>query len=188
MGGRGSVAASCAECVGTFCPAQYWRGTLTKLRLKPTRKERRTRESSLIGGRGAAATKTASKAKTCLIRTDLGFRRCLAGSRHDLAEAPNLEAGTADERAVDVRLGDQLGDIVSLHASPVDHVTTFGGIPTEPLAQACSDVGMRFPGLSRRGNAPCADGPDGLVRHYEFGHLLGREAIETVLDLAVEDG
>jgi hypothetical protein len=51
---------------------------VTKLRLKPPSDGCAAGgESSLLGGRGAAATKTASKAETCLNRTDIGFRRCL---------------------------------------------------------------------------------------------------------------
>src|SRR6059036_948175 len=45
--------------------------------------DRRSGEPSLLGGRFAAATKTASKAqsaKACFIRCDIGFRRCLAGA------------------------------------------------------------------------------------------------------------
>src|SRR5438128_12560444 len=58
-------------------------GLVTKLRLKPPSELRRSvRESSLLGGRCAAA-KTASKAalaKTCFISPEQGFRRCLGGT------------------------------------------------------------------------------------------------------------
>src|SRR5712692_4585356 len=55
---------------------------VTKLRLKPPSDHPSASESSLLGGRRAAA-KTASKAepaKTCFIRCDIGFRRCLVGA------------------------------------------------------------------------------------------------------------
>ena len=54
-------------------------GLVAKLRLKPPSHGTRggNGESSLLGSRSAAATKTASKARTCLIRKDIGFRRCL---------------------------------------------------------------------------------------------------------------
>src|SRR5438552_10151375 len=66
-------------------------GLVTKLRLKPPSRDRRTGESSLLGGRSAAATKTASKAETCLIRNDSGFRRCLAtrASRQKRKQLPD---------------------------------------------------------------------------------------------------
>ncbi len=52
---------------------------VTKLRLKPLSEgpTGQNGEPSLPGGRSAAAAKTASKAETCFIRKDLGFRRCL---------------------------------------------------------------------------------------------------------------
>jgi len=55
---------------------------VTKLRLKPPSDELAGQdgEPSLLGGRFAAATTTASKAdrtKTCFIRKNIGFRRCL---------------------------------------------------------------------------------------------------------------
>src|SRR5437773_7607316 len=58
-------------CVQT---SHFFTGSVTKLRLKPPS------EASLLGGRSAAAAKTASKAerpKTCFICEDIGFRRCL---------------------------------------------------------------------------------------------------------------
>ena len=53
-----------------------------KLRLKPPSDEPASKdgEPSLLGGRSAAAAKTVSKAewtKTCFVREDIGFRRCL---------------------------------------------------------------------------------------------------------------
>jgi hypothetical protein len=59
--------------------------TVTKLHLKPPSDDSRRRpgEPSLLGGRFAAAAKTASKAETCFIRADIGFRRCL-GHRNDI--------------------------------------------------------------------------------------------------------
>src|SRR5437016_5288360 len=54
--------------------SHFFTGSVTKLRLKPPS------EASLLGGRSAAAAKTASKAerpKTCFICEDIGFRRCL---------------------------------------------------------------------------------------------------------------
>lgn len=54
-------------------------GAVTKIRLEPPddgTSERRG-ESSLLGGRNAAATKTASKAEAGFVLADRGFRRCL---------------------------------------------------------------------------------------------------------------
>src|SRR5947209_1747728 len=66
------------------------REKVTKLRLKPpSDDDRSARESSLLGGRCAAA-KTASKAspaKTCFISPEHGFRRCLADGEQGLEPA-----------------------------------------------------------------------------------------------------
>ena len=55
---------------------------VTKLRFKPSSDEPASQngEPSLLGGRSAAAAKTASKAertKPCFSHGDIGFRRCL---------------------------------------------------------------------------------------------------------------
>src|SRR5438128_9561380 len=74
-------------------------GLVTKLRLKPPSELRRSvRESSLLGGRCAAA-KTASKAtlaKTCFISPEQGFRRCLGSARRvDSADGDGENTGRA---------------------------------------------------------------------------------------------
>src|SRR5204863_2643513 len=75
-------------------PAAAW--TVTKLRLKPpSHRPAAGGESSLLGGRGAAATKTASKAETCLNRTDIGFRRCLG---YQAVEGPDVQRRTRGTR------------------------------------------------------------------------------------------
>ena len=97
---------------------------VTKLRLEPPSDEPASQdgEPSLLGGRSAAAAKTASKAegtKTCFIHEDIGFRRCLGAKGAsgapliDLARdfSPRIE--THGERIVtlDIRgLGSLLGD------------------------------------------------------------------------------
>src|SRR6266540_237578 len=57
-------------------------GTVAKLRLKPPSNGStgQNSEPSLLGGRSAAALRQLLKAKTCHIRPDAGFRRCLAGA------------------------------------------------------------------------------------------------------------
>src|SRR5438445_12572038 len=86
--------------------AGFFSNFVTKLRLKPpSNAERSVRESSLLGGRCAAA-KTASKAspaKTCFISSERGFRRCLVSwvrdartsARGDLVE-PQRDGSSFD--------------------------------------------------------------------------------------------
>src|SRR5438477_4570245 len=53
-------------------------GPVTKLRLKPPSEKLDAAPRTFVTrSAAAAAAKTASKAETCLIRTDSGFRRCL---------------------------------------------------------------------------------------------------------------
>src|SRR5437016_12068553 len=86
----------------------YKRGSLvgisgsrvTKLRLKPPRRDRRTGESSLPGGRSAAATKTASKGETCLIRNHTGFRRCPGVERALIAHTSTAATTTREDRRI----------------------------------------------------------------------------------------
>lgn len=51
-------------------------------------------EASLLGGRSAAASKTASRAEkteTCFICEDIGFRRCLGDEDEDHARLLRLD-------------------------------------------------------------------------------------------------
>src|SRR5688572_1970475 len=57
----------------------------------------------------------------------------------DLHEAVRVEAGPADERAVDVRQGGERPDVVGLDASAVEDVALVGRIGPEPLLQAAAD-------------------------------------------------
>src|SRR5439155_23989678 len=82
-------------------------GLVTKLRLKPPSRDRQAGESSLLGGRSAAATKTASKAETCLIHNDSGFRRCLVAFMLALVASTALvrSQSTQNAQIVAVRAG-----------------------------------------------------------------------------------
>ena len=64
-----------------------------------------------------------------------------------------VEAGAADQCAVDVGLRDQRGDVVGLDASAIEHAAAFGRVQSEPLLQplrmckcaspACAGVALR---------------------------------------------
>ena len=63
-----------------------------------------------------------------------------------------------------------------------------GGVAAEPLPQPRADVRVRLAGLRRRGVAPGADRPHRLVGDDQSRDLLGRSAVEPVLDLPIEHG
>src|SRR5947208_12412462 len=97
-------------------------GLVTKLRLKPPSENlrRSMRESSLLGGRCAAA-KTASKAaeaKTCFISPEQGFRRCL-GDHGQLL----LTSVSPSRRRWLALLPGPLRVCLSLNSSPRDRQT-----------------------------------------------------------------
>src|SRR5712691_11906548 len=76
--------------------AAFHHGLVTKLRLKPpSNDEQSVREPSLLGSRCAAA-KTASKAsraKTCFISPEHGFRRCLGETEECTSRTSTFPAG-----------------------------------------------------------------------------------------------
>src|SRR3954451_5818675 len=104
----------------------------------------------------------------------------------DLEEAADVEAGAAEERAVDVGQRRQFADVVRLDAAAVEDVALIGGGAAEPLAQARADVRVRLAGLRRRRVAAGADRPDRLVGNHERGDLIAAEAVESLFDLPVE--
>ena len=95
-----------------------------------------------------------------------------------LRKALHVEARAADERAVDVRFGDELADVVRLDAAAVDHVAVLGGVLRRTTCRSrVADVCMRLCGLRGRGVPARADGPHRLVGHDEVAHLLGRDGL-----------
>src|SRR5438874_656286 len=99
------------------------------------------------------------------------FRRGLAGG-HDSDKARHLEAWAADERAIDVGLGDEPANVVRFHAAPVEDATAIRRLGAEPLPESPPDVRMRFLGL-RGARVPAgADGPHRLVRQNEIVEIV----------------
>ena len=105
---------------------------------------------------------------------------------NDVAERTHVETGASDERAVDVGLGAQCGDVVRLDAAAVQDVAALGGVRAEPLAQARADVGVGVLRLFGRGVLTRADGPHGLVGEHEIAQLFRRDAVEPLLHLPIE--
>src|SRR5688500_2189020 len=82
---------------------------------------------------------------------------------HDLGEAARIEAGAADEGAVDIRLGHKRAGVVRLHAAAVLDPNLVGGGFIGNLTEHPADKRMRFLGLLGRRGLAGADGPDRLV-------------------------
>ena len=77
-------------------------------------------ESSLLGGRFAAALRPLLKPKTCVMRMDIGFRRCLAALIViavvcDTGRAAQAQAPTAEDVAAGMRIYVQKADCQACH-------------------------------------------------------------------------
>ena len=113
-----------------------------------------------------------------------------AGStkRDDAAELLRVEAGAADEHAVDVRLRHEHVDVGGLDAAAVEDAHAVGGV-AEALAHLAAAERHRLLRLLGRGRDAGADGPDGLVGDGDVGELggadLGEAGVELAADLAL---
>src|SRR5690606_25484753 len=101
----------------------------------------------------------------------------------DRGELLGVEARAADERAVDVGLRHDRGDVAGLHRAPVEHAHAVGDArvvePAELLADRPADL-LRVVG---RGDLTGADRPDGLVGDDAARSSLGVDPGERALDL-----
>src|SRR5207253_892322 len=105
----------------------------------------------------------------------------------DLREALDVEARATDERTIHIVFRDELGDIVRLHASPVEKMTAIRGVGAEPLPEPLANVCMRLAGLRRRRRPARPDRPYRLVGDNQLGQLRGTDAVEALLDLSIQD-
>src|SRR5215218_8911238 len=108
--------------------------------------------------------------------------RSPSASDHDLAEAADVEAGAADQGAVDVGFRDQFADVVGFDAAAVNHVAAIGRVAPEPLPQPLADVRMRLTGLRRGCVAAGPNRPDRFVRDDEIRDLLAGHPVEPGLN------
>src|SRR6202171_272885 len=102
-------------------------------------------------------------------------------------EVVHLERRAPDERAVDVRLTEQLGGVVRLDAPAVLDAHRLGGLGTSHLAQEPADLPVHFLRLAGGGGLAGADGPDRLVREGQLADLLGGQSRERAAHLSRDD-
>src|SRR6266516_930101 len=122
---------------------------------------------------------SSSQAKLCLLSFARGF--------DDLGEAARIQAGTADEGAVDVRLAHEFACVLWFHAAAILNAHPLGRGLVSHLAQGVANKSVRFLRLSWRGVASRADGPDRLVRDHCFLQFLRRQSGETPAQLDCQD-
>ena len=97
----------------------------------------------------------------------------------DGKEIGSLEAGAADQRAVDVRHRHQLGRIGGLYRASIEN-TDPGSLLLKPGDQLVPDKAMYFLDIFRGGGAAGADCPDRLVGGYEVDRAgaIGKGTVE----------
>src|SRR5438067_11733090 len=92
---------------------------------------------------------------------------------HDAREIIRVEAGAANERAVDVVLRHQLGGVRWLHRSAVLDPHRLAGLVPVLAPYGVADRRDGCLRVSSCCRAPGADGPYGFVRDHESAHLGG---------------
>ncbi|EGJ78227.1 putative phosphoglycerate kinase [Streptomyces sp. Tu6071] len=136
-------------------PSGYWRSAPA-----PTHRSSRPRSSGHRGG------------PSLLAETD------------DLDELVGVERGTADEGAVDVGAGHDLGDVGRLDRAAVLDAHGVGQLLVVQLGELAADRPADLLRVVGAADLAGADGPHGLVGDDDRGGLLGGQVLEGGLDLA----
>ena len=119
-------------------------------------------------------------------------RQTRLGKRHGAAAAAishepvGIEARAAHERAVHVRLGQDLGRVVGLHAAAVEDRGCARAASLGAVAHQRPDERDRLLRDLRRGHLAGADRPDRLVGDHHVGEALVRHPLERLLHLVAE--
>ena len=104
----------------------------------------------------------------------------------DRGEGVGLEAGAADQCAVDLFLADERGGVVGLDAAAVEDAHGRGNIGAQQLGHFGADDLVRVGGDLGRGGLAGADGPDRLIGNDDGRGGLGGDAGECAGDLGLE--
>src|SRR5580693_5657480 len=97
---------------------------------------------------------------------------CRSGNRGQLTipadpdEISGIQAGPADQRPVDVRLGHDRGHVIGLHRPAIQNTHTSGRFAAVNGGNAVSDRAAHLLGVLRRGHLARPDGPDRLIGHH----------------------
>ncbi len=105
----------------------------------------------------------------------------------DPEEVARLEAGPADEGAVDVGAGEEFGGVVGLDAPAILDDDPLRRRLAELGGEVGADRGVHRLGLLRGGGQAGADRPDRLVGQDDPGHLLGGDVGERLVELLLDD-
>src|SRR5690606_33449262 len=95
------------------------------------------------------------------------------GPFHELDVGSGVEAGAADQRAVDFRPLHEFADVVRLHAAAVLDAHPLRHVPVVKAGDDVPDAADHFRGIFRRGRLARADGPHRFVGHDDRRRLFG---------------
>src|SRR5690348_8483997 len=102
----------------------------------------------------------------------------------DLSELPGVEAGSADEGAVDVRQRHDRRDVAGLDGPAIQDTHTGGRFGAMKLRNPRPDRRRRLLHVVGSGHLAGADSPDRLVGDHHRRHVLGLESLEALVELA----
>ena len=106
--------------------------------------------------------------------------------RRDAEEIGHLQAGAADQRSVDIRLGQQGRGVVRLDAAAVLNPHRRRKLRIVTLGKHLAKIMMHFLGLLGRGDPAGADRPNRLVGDHQPADLLRRNAGQRAVELPAD--
>ena len=98
-------------------------------------------------------------------------------------EVGSLERSAAHEGAVNVGLGDELGNVAGLSGATVQDTDAVGELLTEHLLEGLTDSAADLLSVLGGSGLAGADGPDGLVGDNDLLGASDLETLETSLNL-----
>src|SRR4029077_13371968 len=111
----------------------------------------------------------------------------LARGFNDLGEAARVQAGAADESAIDIGLAYQFACVLWFYASAILKTHALGRRVVSHFAQDMANKSVRFLRLIWGRIASSPDGPDRLVRDHCFLQFLRIQTSETATQLDRQD-
>ncbi len=105
----------------------------------------------------------------------------------DFGEGLGVEAGSADEGAVDFRLVEQGDGVVGLDAASVEDADAVGYVAAQAAGDLAADEQVGFGCHLGRGGLAGADGPDGLVGDDDIFRVFRSDTDKGKRDLLAQD-
>src|SRR5215813_3133212 len=108
-------------------------------------------------------------------------------SADDGDEARGLQAGPAQEHAVDIRLLGERGRVVRLDAAAIEDADGLSQVLRAKVGEDPPQISVNLGSLARRGVVASSDRPHRLVGQTAPAGLLGRQARQPRPELTLDD-